>query len=375
MPHDAGGTDDKVQLPTSTVFNEETETPRSNIVMAVANYALAHFKLNKMHQDQCFIDLYKMSLHINGPKNANFFAVPFNSWHPSSQEKISNFSKEEITFLQSYRICTSALLLILQRGSSYYTQQKKLAVEFGLAKLHGNVGRKRSVDTDEAIYAPVREFFEHITKLCETRATGTVRTMVGLKNSTDNIDQLYIPTHMSLRGCYSSYLSRLGYSVTFYNDGNYTVGDWASPDEDVGNKANPPQYVSLSCFYSVWQRDYGHIRVSKPSEDICNLCVAFPNRHKYQLSEANSSADGELFLKEPPDLTADFGSDDEWDEEDLVRQPKEESTLEPTEQIPQEKSKVDELMEDEGAAADDPELERREQMICRAYKHVEMARV
>jgi hypothetical protein len=129
---------------------------------------------------------------------------------------------------------------------------------------------------------------------------------------------------MSLRGCYSSYLSCLGYNVTFYNDGNYTVGDWASPDEDVDNDANPPQYVSLSCFYSVWQRDYGHIKVSKLSEDICNLCVAFANRHKYQLSEANnSSADGELILKEPPDPTADFGSDDEWDEEDLVRQPKE----------------------------------------------------
>jgi hypothetical protein len=73
------------------------------------------------------------------------------------------------------------------------------------------------------------------------------------------------------------------------------------------------------------------------------LCVAFANRHKYQLSEANSSADGELFLKEPPDPTADFGSDDKWDEEDLVRQPKEESTLKPTEQIPQEKSREDAL--------------------------------
>jgi hypothetical protein len=201
--------------------------------------------------------------------------------------------------------------------------------------------------------------------------------MVGLKNSTNGIDQLYLPTHMSLRGCYSLYLSCLGYSVTFYNDGNYTVGDWDSPDEDVDDEANSPQYVSLSCFYSVWQCNFGHIKVSKPSEDICNLCDAFANRHKYQLSEeANSSSDGELCLKEPPDLT-NYNSDDEWGEEywASIGQPKEKSTFEPTEQIPQEKSKVDELMEDEGAAADDPALERREQMICRAYKHVEMARV
>jgi hypothetical protein len=118
----------------------------------------------------------------------------------------------------------------------------------------------------------------------------------------------------------------------------------------------------LSCFYSVWQRDFGHIKVSKPSVDICNLCIAFANRHKYQLSEeANSSADGELFPKELPDLT-DYNPDNKWGEEywASIGQPKEKSTHETTEQIPQEKSKVDELMEDEGAAADDPTLERRE---------------
>jgi hypothetical protein len=137
-----------------------------------------------------------------------------------------------------------------------------------------------------------------------------------------------------------------------------------------------PPYVSLNCFYSIWQRDYGHIKVSKPSEDICNLCVAFANRHKYQLSEeANSSADGELFIQQTSHLT-DFDFDDEWEEEDWASsgQPKEKSTLESTKQTPWEKSKVDELMEDEGAAADDPALERREQMIYRADKHVEMAR-
>jgi hypothetical protein len=62
-------------------------------------------------------------------------------------------------------------------------------------------------------------------------------------------------------------------------DGNYEVGEWKS-EEDKGN-GTPLPYVSLSSFYRIWQRDYGHIKVSKPSEDIRNLCVAFANRHKY----------------------------------------------------------------------------------------------
>ena len=145
-----------------------------------------------------------MSRHVpTGKNNTNFFAGPFNfnNFHPDTQDKISTFDKDDISILQNHRICTSALLLILQRGNSYYLQQKKVATEFGSAKRHGNVGRKRSVDVDATIYAPVKEYFEHVKNLAETRATETVRTMTGLRNSsTDNIEDVYLPTYMSLRG-------------------------------------------------------------------------------------------------------------------------------------------------------------------------------
>jgi hypothetical protein len=72
-------------------------------------------------------------------------------------------------------------------------------------------------------------------------------------------------------------------------------------------------YVSLSCFYDVWQRDYGNIKVSKPSEDICNKCAAFANRHK--ATSANSSADQYLFLNDIPDLT-DMDSESEAEDDD-----------------------------------------------------------
>jgi nucleosome binding factor SPN SPT16 subunit len=99
------------------------------------------------------------------------------------------------------------------------------------------------------VYGPVREYFEDVKKLCETMATVTVRVMCGLKNSTDDIDVLYLPTHMSLRGCFASYLSRLGYSVEFFNDGNYRVGEWSPPshdedgDESIGAYDSPPPYT------------------------------------------------------------------------------------------------------------------------------------
>jgi hypothetical protein len=58
--------------------------------------------------------------------------------------------------------------------------------------------------------------------------------------------------------------------------------------------------------------------VSKPSEDLCNLCVAFSNRHKFKEvkdATANSSADEHLFTDEPPPLTDDDDSSDDEEEE------------------------------------------------------------
>ena len=376
-----GDTMTKCNCLRTLLFDENTNTHRNSIIMPIANYTLSHIKQTKLQQDQTFIDMYRMSCHLpTGKNNTNYFAVPFNNFHPVTQQPISTFTKADIGLLKFHSVCTSALLLILQRGYTYYTQQKKLAVEFGSAKPHGNIGRKRSVDNDETTYAPVREYFEHIRKVSETRATETVRTMTGLRNSKDDIDEVYLPTYMSLRGCYRDYLSCLGYTVTWFNDGNYEVERNTDQDEDEDRDDEPPlPYVSLSCFYRVWQRDFGHIKVSKPSEDICNLCVAFANRHKYKSakdSEANSSADNRLFTSDPPPLDNDDDdeSDDEEEDADDGGEPKEKPSLEQA-TTTQEKSPVQQLLDDIDAVADDPELEKREQMIGRAYMHVEMARV
>jgi hypothetical protein len=177
------------------LFDENTNTHRNSIIMPVANYTLSHIKQTKLQQDQTFIDKYRMSCHVPPGKNNTYFTVPFNNFHPVTQEPISIFTKSDIELLK-HRLCTSALLLILQRGYNYYIQQKKLAVEFGSAKQHGNVRRKRSVDTNETIYTPVREYFQHVSQLCEQRATETVRTITGLRNSKDDIDELYLPMYI-----------------------------------------------------------------------------------------------------------------------------------------------------------------------------------
>ena len=120
---------------------------------------------------------------------------------------------------------------------------------------------------------------------------------MGLRNNTDDIKAVYLLTYMSIRSCYESYLDRLGYSITTFNDGNYTVGQWSGEDGEEG-----PPYVLLPTFYNVWKQDFEHVKVSHTAEDMGTLCFQFMNHHKYAIGmSADSFADNSLFIYTPKD--------------------------------------------------------------------------
>jgi hypothetical protein len=87
--------------------------------------------------------MYRMSqITASTKNNTNFFAVPFNNFEPNTGGELCQLTKEDMVILNHHRICTSALLLILSRGYDYYNDKKKLAVQYGSAKKHGNIGRE-----------------------------------------------------------------------------------------------------------------------------------------------------------------------------------------------------------------------------------------
>ncbi len=40
-------------------------------------------------------------------------------------------------------------------------------------------------------------------------------------------------------------------------------------------------YVSFLAYYNKWKREYPRLKVSRPTEDICNHCFVFANHHRY----------------------------------------------------------------------------------------------
>lgn len=93
---------------------------------------------------------------------------------------------------------SSGLLLLFPRGSFYWASMKKLVMEAGSAKPHGNIGKKRGVQNDASVYTPVAEYLMSLVPLCEVHATECVRTMVSLCNNIDDIGVMYFPTYMSI---------------------------------------------------------------------------------------------------------------------------------------------------------------------------------
>ena len=118
----------------------------------------------------------------------------------------------------------------------------------------------------------------------------------GSGNRNNNEEDIYLPTSDGYRPCYYRYLKSLGYSAKPNASGTVAV-TW-----DDNNMDDAPTYVSLSTYVTMWRHHYPHLKVSRPAEDICEMCYRFANRHRHlavhnrDTSMANNSTDdGNLF--------------------------------------------------------------------------------
>ncbi len=207
---------------------------------------------------------------------------------------------DDLTELQDGKICQNAMLQIMGIGLRRFGGIKKAAETTGVAPNHKLKGVSQAIAEDDPRMIALREHFEELCQLGETRATRLVANLVdGTNESRDDDDKnVYLPSSKGYRPCYYRYLHDLGYKATPHANGNLTI-KWDGPS----NVETRPPYVCLSTYFSKWKRYYPHLKVSVPSEDICNLCFQFANRHRYMAKHKrddcnvvlNSLQDGDLF--------------------------------------------------------------------------------
>eukprot|EP00986_Skeletonema_menzelii_P003308 scaffold991_cov81-Skeletonema_menzelii.AAC.1 len=246
---------------------------------AVARYCVHFWKQHSLQQDQTIIEW----LRYAGLGRNVTYCLPCAFSADDDTEQLS----EEVW---SHRICASALCAIIDISYSTLSKLATLARTTGCAKQHGNTDKRNRAykdDSDEIV-----TLIDHIDLLCslaEVRSTrevaswsedGTTVHHTLRDNGNDgnnNEKNIYLPSCTGYRSCYNRYLKSCGYEVQ-RTDGRGIMTIKPVPSETQKN------YVSIFKYYYFWKEKYPHLKISKPAEDICNLCFQFANRHKYQKS-------------------------------------------------------------------------------------------
>ena len=264
------------------------------------------------------------------------------------------------------------------------------ATTTGVAKTHRLKGKSNAIKEDDPRMVPIREHFTELLGLGEVRATRFVSAWVNgqLERTTrdDDNEEVYLPLSSGYRPCYYRYMRDIGYIAKPDAKGRVKITTDPKFEGDMEQC-----YIDLRTYVRIWKRDYPKLKVSKPAEDICELCFRFANRHRFLAKHKRMSPDETMINSGEHDaLFREFDDDggyssEEEEEEygDGADESKEEPAAEGTGQPTQESAADGEVTVNVGSV-DAPKLtveERaeaarrradlvREAMLVRAGKHV-----
>ena len=151
---------------------------------------------------------------------------------------------------------------------------------------------------------------------------------------------------MGYRSCYRRYMSSLGYIT----ETTATVA-FKIRKED-GSAVDTGEFVSFPTYHTKWKRDYPNLKVSRPVEDICNLCYTFAHRQKF-FSDHMRRCGG--YAEDTNDDDDDDDNEDQNVVDELARLTRDININRPE-------------------CASDKVAEEKEQMMLEAAEHIKMAR-
>ncbi len=183
--------------------------------------------------------------------------------------------------VRNHVVCTRGLRFIFGFGRSRYEQILKVSWNSAIFPLHKAVEKTdyNSVENDTRKLEPLVSHFEYHKNLGEVRATRVVSTfidgMVGHNNRDASLDVTYLPICTGYRSCYRRYMSSLGYIAETTATGMFKIR------KEDGSAVDTGEFVSFPTYHTKWKRDYPNLKVSRPVEDICNLCYTFAHHQKF----------------------------------------------------------------------------------------------
>jgi hypothetical protein len=176
----------------------------------------------------------------------------------------------------THMICKSALAKLIGKSKSAWS-----SIGEGGKQIHGLSNRKSNTGISAEMEVKLNEYFFSLARLGQPRATKIVRVL-----SADNAivatelvagvpELIELPACNTKRALYRSFLLLQGWEVSFDNRSRMQAN------------LSPP--ISWPTFCSFWKQHYPHVVIQPASEDLCDDCVVFANRHKY-VSEIRKAA-------------------------------------------------------------------------------------
>ncbi len=285
---------------------------------------------------------YSTLLRTQGQSRTNYFWLPY----------IDDGTEDVPDTVRNHVLCTRGLRFIFRFGRTRYQQIWSVLLNLAIFPLHKAVGKTNynAIENDTRKYEPLVRHFDYLMNLGEVQATRLISTfingMVSHENCNASLDVTYLPISMGYRSCYRRYMSSLGYIVDTTATGGFKIR------KEDGSAVDTGEFVSFPTYHTKWKRDYPNLKVSRPVEDICNLCYTFVHRNKF-------FTDHMMRCGGYDDTDNNDHEDDNNEDQDVV-------------------DELARLTRDininRPECASDKVAEEREQMMLKAAEHIKMAR-
>jgi hypothetical protein len=276
---------------------------------AVAEYLWSFIEKAPPIRKAIVVDMIRYQSHVEPPE-----------WvlHKHCKYRLPYMSElvDVITALNGVYVCQHTLMLLLGLAKDAWRNHKACA-ETGQIPDHPLLGRRgnRSKAFDRDIKEDLHEFFEHLKRLAEPRATRQVREDLGgshLKD--DDPDIVDLPPYLTKRELYKGWCHDRGWTVHGSHKSNYTYKErndekWVGSDGE--EKPHLPR-CSWATFRTFWRREYPKIRIRNTSSDICDECKKYNinmRQLRSKMKEAESVGDDD----------DDENDDDDDDDRDAMK--------------------------------------------------------
>jgi len=208
------------------------------------------------------------------------YIIPFNN--VSKEDVIaSDYNVKAVTDLQRLRVCRSAIGSILDfRYHKWKTMAS--AVETNTMPSHGNKYQRggRGKQFDKLCASSLHAYFDELKEFAQPESTRVVReeTGTGLRDGEEGVYEL--PSHFSKRTCFVRWCDEQGWIMNLQPRGNYEPEMKQGVDHD-SNAFEVKPICALSTFLMFWKKNYPHLRLKKPAEDVCTYCYQFHHKFRY----------------------------------------------------------------------------------------------